>query len=349
MKVKSILIGALLLVSSTIFAQKPDKESLGFRTVRDYPTLNIRKGVKTFSILNENSVQSPMSDLGSAFNFSSKGVKYVNNPQQAELIFKVSNVQETVSDIIILDDRHKIVKGPNGKPMKAVPKKAPDGTIIKEYQGKATKSVKFDYSIILDNEEVYTKSYENSVNFETEWITDSKAARAKITNMTQTFGLLTAANEIAPDLKKLSGTQLLATIKLDIYGVKQKKKCLHDYSAINNSVLKFKTASEYLEKDEFNTEPFKKDVKEVIDLWESLLKESDLSNEEAKINAEVTAALYYNIAIYNVLIKEFQSAQDYFTLSEKTDKGFGDAKEMSELVGRWKTAKEKYEERMAKH
>ena len=45
MKVKSIFIGALLLVSSTNFAQKPDKESLGFRTVRDYPTLNIRKGV----------------------------------------------------------------------------------------------------------------------------------------------------------------------------------------------------------------------------------------------------------------------------------------------------------------
>ena len=87
----------------------------------------------------------------------------------------------------------------------------------------------------------------------------------------------------------------------------------------------------------------------MIDLWESLLKESDLSNEEAKINAEVTAALYYNIAIYNVLIKEFQSAQDYFTLSEKTDNGFGDAKEMAELVDRWKTAKEKYEERMAKH
>lgn len=349
MKIKSTLISALLLVASTTFAQKPDKESLGFRTVRDYPTLNIRAGVKTFSILNENSVQAPLStDLGSAFNFSSKGVKFINNPQQAELIFKVSNVQETMSDIIILDDRHKIVKGPNGKPMKPVPKTAPDGTIIREYQGQVSKSVKFDYAIILDKKEVYKSTYENSVDLETEWIADSKVARAKIANMAKSFGMLTGANEIAADLKKLSGTQLLVTIKLDIYGVKQKKKCLHDYSAINNSVLKFKAASEYLEKDEFNTEPFKKDVKEVIALWESLLKESNLTNEEAKINAEITAALYYNIAIYNVLIKEFQSAQDYFRLSEKADNGFGDAKAMAELADRWNTAKKKYEERMAK-
>ena len=231
--------------------------------------------------------------------------------------------------------------------MKAVPKVGPDGKPMKEYQGRVSKSIRFNYEIVLDNAVVYSNSYQNSAELETAWIADAKVARAEVQKLAANYNVTVGVNEIQSELRKLAGTNSFATIKLDIYGAKQRKKCPHDYTALNNSVIKFKTESEYLEKDEFNTNPLKENVKDVITLWEEMLKESNLSNEEAKVNAEMTAALYYNLAIYNVLIKDFKTAVNYFNLSEKSEKGFSDAKEMAILVAKWQSAQEAYENRMA--
>lgn len=342
------LICVLLFISSVIFAQDPDKESIGFRCIRAYPKLNIPPGVKSFAITDENYVTyNSDSPIGSSLHLQIAGFKQVANPKNAEVIIMFKNVQEALSDIVILDDRHKLVNGPKGKKMKpAAPKLGPDGKPIKEFKGEATKETSFSYQIEMGNEIIYSDNIHKVDHFETSWLPSPHAAKDAILKLTKDAGVAKEVKKLKNEIKSLIGSDILANIKLDIFGAEQKKKTPHDYTELNNSIIQFETAAEYLKEDEFNTEPFKEEVEKIVALWEILIKESDLTNKNAKVNAELTAALYYNIAIYNILIKDFSTAESYFKLSNNTYKGFKDALEMAVLAKRWNASKVEYEKRM---
>lgn len=341
-------IGILLLISTITFAQKLNKESIGFRTIRDYPLINIPAGIKSYAVTDGNYVPYPKpTPLGQSFNFQSLGLSRTTSSNTAEIVILFLDVQETMSDIRIVDERHKVVIGPNGKPVKPKnPPLGPDGKPKKEFQGRIAKRFYFSYRIEFEDQVVHSDYHENIVEIETPWFPNKKIAHDDIIKRAETVTIYNEIKLIEQKISTLIGAKYMASVKLDLYGAKAKKKSTHNYDELNNSVENFKEASLYLKDDEFNIEPFKEDVKDIIGYWEKLLTESDLKNEDAKINTELTAALYYNLAVYHILIKEFDNAKQFFTLADKTDKGFKDAGEMAKIAERWQYAKEKYENRI---
>ena len=94
------------------------------------------------------------------------------------------------------------------------------------------------------------------------------------------------------------------------------------------------------------TTPFKKMAEPSVTAWKNALKEANLTDKTARVNKEIAAAMYYNLAVYSVLIKDYQAAYDYFVKADETDLGFDDALAMSKMAMGWVKAEQAYRKRM---
>lgn len=107
--------------------------------------------------------------------------------------------------------------------------------------------------------------------------------------------------------------------------VKPKK---HDYSDINGVLDVFKAGFEIVKADENAIEEAAVKLDEAISIYKKVLEESDIENKKARINKDVTAALYYNIAISCYLLKDYPMAIENFNKAIEVKSGIFDAKIM---------------------
>ena len=63
----------------------------------------------------------------------------------------------------------------------------------------------------------------------------------------------------------------------------------------------------------------KAELTEAIQIWETVLGESDVNNKKARINDKVTQSIYQNLIEAAIYKEEFISAQDHLILFGEMD------------------------------
>lgn len=91
--------------------------------------------------------------------------------------------------------------------------------------------------------------------------------------------------------------------------VKPKK---HNYDDYEKIFLDMKAGFDVVKIDENNIDAAKESLNKAIDGFEALLKESNTENKKARINHDITAALYLNIGHCYLFMKDYEKANYYY-------------------------------------
>jgi hypothetical protein len=116
-------------------------------------------------------------------------------------------------------------------------------------------------------------------------------------------------------LKNTYGFNTIA-YELPFFDVKDKKQSYPEY---HTAMEKTKAAF-----SEINTnfEKFSASIKEAIVIWETALKEFDETNKEGRINKDVAAGTYLNLAVAYTWLNEFDKAKRFFSEYKHLDEDF---------------------------
>ena len=208
----------------------------------------------------------------------------------------------------------------------------------------ATKEVGFSIDISTKGGVVFTDTVYYLVDFESEILPDRESAEDDLRKQLSSFTLYGELKNYSPFLIKVIASKPIDMLRLHIYRVKNKKKCEIDYSDINNAASSFEKAYDYLKKRPQEIEHFRKITSSALKVWRDNIARKDEQN--GKVNEQVLASLYYNIAVYYTLVRDYQTASEYFRLSDQTVVGFADALRLSTLSNTWGNAQEAYRKRM---
>ena len=113
------------------------------------------------------------------------------------------------------------------------------------------------------------------------------------------------------------------------YLVKPKK---YEYKEFDQAFEMFNQALELIKSDESKTAETMETLKPAIELWENVLKESDVENKKARINEKVTCAALYNIATSYMICKDYPKAIEYYQKCKSFRSNFANAHEMIKLA-----------------
>lgn len=123
------------------------------------------------------------------------------------------------------------------------------------------------------------------------------------------------------------------------YDIKDKKQ---SYPECHEAIEKVKNAFVYVNM------PDKQDVmiaklKEAVAIWEKDLKEIDKTNKDARINKDVAAALYLNVAEASIWTKDFDKAYEALASHKVLDEDYSRVyKDISEFLKDYSTRYNKY-------
>lgn len=336
MKSWLLLVAGLVVAVGTTYAQTSDKNSLGFFSISGYPTCMMPIGYKTYSLVSNNNIPIEPFSLVDR-NIRLTRMKKTNIPEGADVVLLFEDVFERSSDIRIDDDRHEKRRRKPGHPAPPL------------FMGYGNKEMGFVVTVFenVDDRILFTDTIYNSIDFTSDWNEDPKVARKQTADKMKAYTIENMLEEYSPTLNKILGTTRMSTTRLHAYSVKTKKKCKIDYSDLKTAFDKFEEASKIIDKDDWNIDAFKVAAESSMKTWMGALEESNLSDGKAKINRDITAAIYYNVATYYLMTKDFDIAKRYFKKSDETDSGFGDAAAMANMMDIWHKAKTKYEKMMS--
>lgn len=91
--------------------------------------------------------------------------------------------------------------------------------------------------------------------------------------------------------------------------IKPKK---HNYDDYEKIFLDMKAGYDVVKIDENNIDGAKESLNKAIEGFETLLKESDTGNKKARINHDITAALFLNIGHCYLFMKDYAKANEYY-------------------------------------
>lgn len=353
--------------ASSMMAQSPDKNSMGFFSIPGYPYCHMQSTSETYAIVTDRIVPltSTNSYIGSALNMGVTYLERVSAPDGADFVISVDNVYENRSSVDVVDPDKKRPAPRNQTKQSAVlleigrfkiydtPKStsttpAPQGP--RKFLAKQTIEMGFTVQVINqanggEGEVVFTDTINVLKDIESDRFPNPDAAKEDLKNRTKDFTLKSVMKEYQPFLAKVVGASPIS-VNFKIYSVRTKKKCTIDYSDINNAYTSFVEAYEFIKKRHGQIEKFKAMAAPSVTVWEENLKQANLTDNTAKVNKEIAAALYYNMAVYSALIKDYQASYEYFIKADETDLGFGDALQMSKLAQTWIKTVEAYNKRM---
>lgn len=321
MRKKLIGIIAMFGIALVAMGQTNDKMSLGFYKVAKYPTCPKTLTANTYRIIDVEGV-SKSSSVAKALDLSFGNYFKRVNSDDAAISIQITDTLYRVSDPVIQDNLYEIANRKTQGP--------PPPTM---YIARISKEFGFTITIKEGDRVIFSDNVNKNINIESNWSRDPKLAmdtvrvRAKKVNFTNVV-----RQQYLPTLKKALGTDLLLSQRLSIYSVRIKKKCTMDYSDLTKAATDFETAFEIVKDYEYDIEKFIEAAKPSVAAWEKALTESKPSVETARINKEITCGLYYNLAIYYMLIKDFTKSKENFMKAEKTAPGFGNAERMAKMV-----------------
>lgn len=369
---KSLFIAAsmLLAASSSLFAQSANRDHMGFYSIPGFPYCHMDNKLQTYSVVTEHIV--PIDPNGPKKHIKSNiylGYKTsVSSPDGADIVISVDDDFEKYDyDKITFHDASK----PRPKPKKETKQTTkidmpflnwllsdnssssttttqtpppPGGPL---WVAKGKKEVGFAVEVKTQEGIVFTDTIYYMQEFESGEVSSKSTAKEQVINKMKAFNLSSQMKAYQPFLSKVVGSTPLTTLNFNGFGVRQKKKCPHDYSDINEALANFKTAYDFLKQRQWEIDEFKEMMAPSVKVWQESIAAADLKDANAKVNKEVCAAMYYNMAVYSALIRDYQASYDYFKKSDRTDLGFSDALQMTKLAQTWVNAQEAYDKMMA--
>lgn len=111
------------------------------------------------------------------------------------------------------------------------------------------------------------------------------------------------------------------------YTVKISKKCKFDYSDLTSASEQFKVAFEVVSKNENDIQTYNSAVESAIVKWTKALAESNIEDKKARINKDLTCALYHNLGTAYFLSKDYEKAKENFAKCKEIKSSYGDASE----------------------
>lgn len=365
---RKLLLSAVfsMLVSMVGFAQSPDKNSMGFFTIPGYPYCYMDNNSQTYCIVTDDIVPiesgSPNMFIRRSLFLVGRGLTEVLSPDGADIVISIDNRVEKTTEVNVFDAskprpkpkrecRHStVLKIGNFSVFTDAPSSseksapAPQGHL---YVARASREVGFSVKVTVKNEVVFTDTIYSMQEFESEQCPDRVMAKNQVIEKLKGYTLATSLTGYSPFLSKVIGTTGLTTMNFKIYSVKMRRKCQYDYTDINEAQKSFETAYDFLKKRPLQVEEFKTMAAPVVKVWESTIAQANLTDENARVNKSIAAAMYYNMAVYSAMIGDYKACVDYFNKSDKTDLDFADAVRMVPLAQTWVKAQEAYEAMMA--
>lgn len=367
MKNRFTLIASVLMCwAGSLMAQTADKESLGFFSVWGYPYCQIDTTAETWSIVTDHIVPITNNTTFIRSNVLQLGCSYrtsVASPDGADIVVAINDYFEKTTPIVF-DELYKKRPAPRKKSTQSnqktvlkigkftyisetsEPKKDVGGPQPVEGPSSivalATREIGFNVEVKTQAGLVYTDTLYFLRDFVSSPFLDKKLAADDLNKRLSSFTLGGELNNYTPFLSKVIGSTVLSTVKLHLYKVKVKKKCTIDYTDINSSVEKFQEAFDFIKKRPFELDRFKELAAPSVQVWKDAIAQSNPTDANAKVNKEVTAAMYYNMAIYCALCREFEGCESYFKKADQVYFDFADAARMAKLVKTWTVARENY-------
>lgn len=111
------------------------------------------------------------------------------------------------------------------------------------------------------------------------------------------------------------------------FTVKISKKCKFDYSDLTSASEQLKAAFEIVSKDENNTQAFNAAIEPAIAKWTKALAEANVEDKKARINKNLTCALYHNLGTAYFLSKDYEKAKANFEKCKEIKSSYGYASE----------------------
>ncbi|GEM_PF-1549987 len=355
------LILGFLSLPALGFSQSADRNSLGFFTIAGYPYCQMECNSQTSCIVTDHIVPiqygSSTSYIKNALNIACSYITDVYSPDGADIVVAVNDFFENQGKITYYDAKEKRPAPRNESRQSttikigsftlstgsSAPKPTPPPA-EHQYVARATKEVGFTIEVKFKNQLVFTDTIYSMQEFESNAYPNKKMAEDQLVEMLKGFNLSGQMKAYEPFLSKVVGATALTSLNFKVYGVKVRKKCTVDYSDINAAYDNFEKAFDYLKKRQWEIDDFKEKAASSVAVWQKAIEESKTPN--SRISTELCAAMYYNMAVYSALCKDFTASVDYFKLSDKTLVDFGDALRMSKLAQTWVQAKENYETMM---
>lgn len=366
---KKIFIVSLMTLccAVSLMAQSSDKHHLGFFQVPNYPIVKMQSNNETYAIVTDRIVPltSDNSYIGQYMNLSCNYLSRVSSPDGADFIISVSNVATSTTTPEVYHVSKKRPTLPSkitstGKVEKNTfssfkytsdlnPLKS--SSLHSEYSFVAiqTRTIQFNVEVINQQnggETVFQDTVYACIGIECNPQENGEEAKKTVTKDLERFTLKTVMTQYGKFLSSILGGAP-TTVNFRAFSVNVKKKCTIDYSDINNAYTNFEQAYEFLKKRQSKIDKFKEMAEPSVKVWLDNLSQANLTDKTAKVNKEVAAALYYNMAVYSILIKDFKASADYFTKADQADSGFDNASAMAKMAENWKKDQEEYEKRMA--
>lgn len=369
---KSLAIAAsmLLAASTSLFAQSANRDHLGFYSIPGFPYCHMDNKLQTYSVVTDHIVpidpNGPKKHIKSNIYLSYKTA--VSSPDGADIVISVDDDFEKYDyDKITFHDAAK----PRPKPKKETKQtttinmpflnwllsdnsstttttttttQAPAGPL---WVAKGKKEVGFSVEVKTKEGIVFTDTIYYMQEFESGEVSSKSTAKDQVINKMKAFNLSSQLKAYQPFLAKVVGATPLTTVNFNGFGVRVKKKCPNDYTDINEALANFKEAYDFLKQRQWEIDEFKEMAAPSVKVWEESIKNANVKDPNAKVNKEVAAAMYYNMAVYSALIRDFNASYEYFKKADRTDLGFSDALQMSKMAQTWINAQEAYDQMMA--
>ncbi len=113
---------------------------------------------------------------------------------------------------------------------------------------------------------------------------------------------------------------------LNIYYVKAKNYKYDDFELAYNTAIK---AANIIKTDSNSEDDCLKAYLPAIKNWEQALEESEITNKKARINKDVTCAVYYNLGNAFLLCKDYEKAIENFREILEIDENFSDVDKLT--------------------
>ncbi len=339
---KKTLIAMLALMPAFfLHAQKTDKESIGSMQYVQYPSEPLSKEFKTFKVDARHMTEEPNAYVEDDIRTKCKlhGYEKVDADQEADLILYV--------------EAFPLQLGESNRVSNTEVKKNKDGSETRTTYFTYLNTIKFRYKYAL-------KDKNNEVIDEGVFQGTQKFSGKKSTNVKSAYSNYKSA--ITEEKSKLSKSQYNAInhilnnkygfpIKsINSYAFKIKPKKF-DYDEFNAAYDAIKTANDLcggaLKDSLSNTaalDQYEEGLNKAIQTYQNEIEHFEADNRKARVNSNVAAAAYYDIALAHFLMAHYTQAQDALAKGRELEKGIGMANIMEDLYSDMAKRKKAYED-----
>jgi len=300
-KLLTIIVAFAIISSSSVQAQKLKKESLGDYKYTQLPSDTRLVGLENYHV-----------EMSSDYYLDSYEKDNIENAVKLSGFDKISRTDGKQGAFLIKIWKYPVKIGDSSKKERVDIKKK-DGVETKtryyHYVAKAT--YKYILRIYVNGEEIYMKENSGEEVFKGN---ESKSSSNAYENFKS------ARKKYQSNISKDKVGALSAQID-EVFGYPVKKVHIrsahikpkkHNYDDYEKVYLDLKAGYNTVKADENNIDGAKESLSKAIEGFETILKESDLSNKKARINEDITGALYYNIGHCYLFMKDYAKANEYY-------------------------------------